>query len=262
MEDMNVEDKKYKININSFEGPLDLLCFLVSKNKMDIFDISLSSLTDQYLEYLSNMQNLNMEIATEFLVMASNLLYIKSKKLLPNIVEEDDVNCEITEEELLEKISNYKKYKNKQELLRTMYYENFGTFEKMPEKLKVKVNLENMSEINLENILYSYKEILLRIQEKVNIRAKNIEKIAIHEKVTIKSKVKQIMEIFSKKTSFVFSNIFIPDKTNKLDIVTAFLGILELTRLKTAELKQDKIFGEIVVNKISDSQIDISLIKE
>ena len=75
--------EKHTVAISNFEGPLDLLCFLISKNKMDIFDISLSELTDKYIEYLNEMQSLDMEIATEFMVMATTLLYIKSKKLLP-----------------------------------------------------------------------------------------------------------------------------------------------------------------------------------
>ena len=98
---------------------------------MDIFEISLSELTDKYIEYLNEMQNMDMEIATEFLVMASTLLYIKSKKLLPIADPEPEEECEITEEELLEKIAKYKMYKEMQPRLREMYNNNFGTFEKM-----------------------------------------------------------------------------------------------------------------------------------
>ena len=94
-------NKKYNVAISNFEGPLDLSCFLISKNKMDIFEISLSELTDKYIEYINEMQELDMEIATEFIVMATTLLYIKSKKLLPIAEPEDEVECEITEEELM-----------------------------------------------------------------------------------------------------------------------------------------------------------------
>ena len=125
-------NQKYNVAISNFEGPLDLLCFLISKNKMDIFEISLSELTDKYIEYINEMQELDMEIATEFMVMATTLLYIKSKKLLPIAEPEDEVECEITEEELIEKIAKYKMYKEKQQELREMYNANFGTFENTP----------------------------------------------------------------------------------------------------------------------------------
>ena len=95
---LTLETKKYLLKIDNFEGPLDLLCHLIDKNKMDIYDINLSEITDQYIEYLKKQEELNLEIASEFLVMASTLLYLKSKKLLPKQEDEEE---ELTEEELL-----------------------------------------------------------------------------------------------------------------------------------------------------------------
>ena len=105
---LTLETKKYAIKINNFEGPLDLLCHLIDKNKMDISDINLSEISEQYIEYLKEQEELNLEIASEFLVMASTLLYLKSKKLLPKQEEETE---ELTEEELIKRIIEYKKYK-------------------------------------------------------------------------------------------------------------------------------------------------------
>ena len=93
---LTLESKKYSIKIENFEGPLDLLIYLIEKNKMDIYDINLAEITDQYIEYLNKMEEMNLEIASEFLVMASTLLYLKSKKLLPKQEEESE---ELTEEE-------------------------------------------------------------------------------------------------------------------------------------------------------------------
>ena len=194
--------------------------------------------------------------------MATTLLYIKSKKLLPIAEPEDEVECEITEEELIEKIAKYKMYKEKQQQLRDMYNANFGTFEKLPENIKVKRELDCSSLITKENLLQLYNTILKRKFDKINVKSEEIKKIAIYEKVTIKSKVKQIIEVFKKKTSFVFSNIFNKKNATNIDIVTAFLSVLELSRLKHVRISQDKLYGEILVNKISDSEIDISLIKE
>ena len=255
-------NSKYNVAISNFEGPLDLLCFLISKNKMDIFDISLSELTDKYIEYINEMQELDMEIATEFMVMATTLLYIKSKKLLPIAEPEDDIDAEITEEELIEKIAKYTMYKEKQQELRRMYNLNFGTFEKLPESIKIKSNIDITNITTKENLLQMYNAVLKRKFDKINIKSEEIKKIALYEKVTIKSKVKQIIEVFKKKTSFIFSNVFNKKNATNIDIVTAFLSVLELSRLKHVAIKQDKLYGDILVDKISDSEIDISLIKE
>jgi len=256
------DNKKINVAISNFEGPLDLLCFLISKNKMDIFDISLSELTDKYIEYLNEMQELDMEIATEFMVMATTLLYIKSKKLLPIAEPEEESEIEITEEELIEKIAKYKMYKEKQQELREMYNSNFGTFEKMPENIKIKRELDVSTLTSKENLLELYNTILKRKFDKINVKSEEIKKIALYEKVTVKSKVKQIIEVFKKKSSFVFSNIFNRKNSTKIDVVTAFLSVLELSRLKHVELKQEKLYGDITVNKISKAPIDVSLIKE
>ena len=256
------ENKKLNVTISNFEGPLDLLCFLISKNKMDIFDISLSELTDKYIEYLNEMQELDMEIATDFLVMATTLLYIKSRKLLPIAEPNEDKELEITEEELIEKIAKYKMYKQKQQVLREMYNNNFGTFEKLPENIKIKRKLNIKSLTSKENLLEIYNTVLKHKFDKINIKSEEIKKIALYEKVTIKSKVKQIIEIFKRKTSFVFGNTFNKKNSTKLDIVTALLSILELSRQKHVELSQNELFGDITVKKISKTPIDVSLIKD
>lgn len=106
---LTLETNKYKIKIENFEGPLDLLCHLIDKNKMDICEIKISEITEQYIQYLNEMEKMNLEIASEFLIMASTLLYLKSKSLLPKTDEEDEK--ELTEEELLRRIIEYKKYK-------------------------------------------------------------------------------------------------------------------------------------------------------
>lgn len=254
--------QKYNVAISNFEGPLDLLCFLISKNKMDIFDISLSELTDKYIEYINEMQELDMEIATEFIVMATTLLYIKSKKLLPIAEPEEDKECEITEEELIERITKYKMYKEKQQELRDMYNAHFGMFEKLPENIKIKREFDYNTITTKENLLSVYNSVLKRKFDKINIKSEEIKKIALYEKVTIKSKVKQIIEVFKRKTSFVFNNVFNKKSNTNIDIVTAFLSVLELSRLKHVSIKQDKLYGDILVNKISKTDIDMSLIND
>ena len=115
---LTLETKKYSIKIDNFEGPLDLLCYLIDKNKMNIYDVNLSDITEQYIEFLNAMEEMNLEIASEFLVMASTLLYLKSKKLLPKQEEEEE---EITEEELIRRIIEYKKFKEISKVLKENY---------------------------------------------------------------------------------------------------------------------------------------------
>ena len=105
---LTLESNKYAIKIDNFEGPLDLLCHLIDKNKMDIYDIKISEIADQYIEYINAMEEENLEITSEFLIMASTLLFIKSKGHLPSEVESEE---ELTEEQLIERIIEYKKYK-------------------------------------------------------------------------------------------------------------------------------------------------------
>ena len=108
---LNNDTEKYNLVIKNFEGPLDLLLFLITKNKMNIFDISLSELTDKYIEYLHDMTEKNIDIASSFIVMASTLLDIKARKLLPELEPEEDDEEHITEEEMINRIIQYKKYK-------------------------------------------------------------------------------------------------------------------------------------------------------
>ena len=105
---LTLETKKYALKLENFEGPLDLLCTLIEKNKMNIYDIKLDEITDQYVEFLKKAKELNLEVASEFLVMASTLLFIKSKRLLPGKEEKE----EISEDELIRRIVEYKKYKD------------------------------------------------------------------------------------------------------------------------------------------------------
>lgn len=252
---------KHNVVISNFEGPLDLLCFLINKNKKDIFDISLSELTDDYIAYLNSMVELDMDVATEFLVMASTLLYIKSKKLLPTIEVPEDVE-ELTAEELMQKIVMYKVYKEKQDELRHMYNLNFGTFEKLPEKLKFARSFNIPQNVSLNSIKESYLAVCSRNIEKINKKAEEIEKIAVYEKVTVKSKVIIILDKLKSKTKLVFNKLFDSKSNKKIDIVTAFLGMLELSRLKQISIKQEKLYSDIEIEKISSDELDISLLKE
>ena len=118
-----LETQKYSIKIDNFEGPLDLLCHLIDSNKMDIYDVNLNEITDQYIKYIDEMQKMDLEVTSEFLIMASNLLYIKSRKLLPRQTENNSEEM-LTEEELLSRIIEYKQYKEISKEFSKLYDDN------------------------------------------------------------------------------------------------------------------------------------------
>ena len=244
---LTLETNKYAIKLDNFEGPLDLLCHLVDKNKMDINQIKISEITDQYIDYINKMQELNLDVTSEFILMASTLLFIKSKSLLPKQVEDE---AELTEEELVHRIIEYKKYKEISKKLKEFYQIYSKRFYKVPDKIELPARkLEQKFSKDL--IEQNYKNLLERNKSKINKNAINIEKIAITETVTVTSKVKDIFKELIKKPRFIFSKLCSAKKYTRLETVTAFSGILELTRRNKIKAQQERNFGDIIVEKAS-----------
>jgi len=239
------ETNKYAIKIDNFEGPLDLLCHLIDKNKMDIYDIKINEIADQYIEYLNQMEEMNLDIASEFLIMASTLIYLKSKSLLP---KQDEVEEELTEEELIQRIIEYKKYKEIIKKLRVNYEENSKSFFKMPEQIELpKKQIEKDYDKDL--IPNSYKTLWDKNKEKINKNAENIQKIAITESYTVTSKVKEMFKALIKNNKFVFNKLFSIEEHNKQEVVTAFSGLLEMSKRDKVNTKQEDLFEDIIVEK-------------
>ena len=242
---LTLETQKYAIKLDNFQGPLDLLCNLIEKNKMDIYDIKLDEITDQYIEYLNKAKELNLEIASEFLSLASTLLYIKSRKLLPGKDQQEE---EISEEELIRRIIEYKKYKDITAKLRQNFNIYSNRFYKLPEDIELpKQKLEDEYEKNIIPVLYA--KLWNKNREKVNENADNIEKIAVTDTYTVVSKVKEIFRELIKNKSFVFNKLFSIQKHNKQEVVTAFSGLLELSKREKVQTEQNELFGDIEVKK-------------
>lgn len=242
---LTLETKKYSIKIDNFEGPLDLLIYLIEKNKMDIYDIHLAEITDQYIEYLNAMEKLNLEIASEFLVMASSLLYLKSKRLLPK--EEEDTE-ELTEEELIRRIIEYKKYKEISGKLK----ENYIIFSKRITKGQEEIELPKRKlekEYDNQMIPEIYRNLVERTNQKLNQNAKNIEKIALVENYSVASKVREMFKVLVTQRKFVFNKMFSIKQKDKQEVVTAFSGLLELSRRNKVATRQEEVFGDIEVEK-------------
>ncbi len=242
---LTLETNKYSIKINNFEGPLDLLCHLIDKNKMDIYDINISEITDQYIEYINEMEEMNLDVTSEFLVMSSTLLYLKSKHLLPK--EQDDEE-EITEEELIRRIIEYKKYKEITEKLKNNFLEYSKRFYKLPEEIKLpkqKIQKDYDNKIIPE----IYNNLLQRNKEKINENASNIEKIAITETYSVGDTVKTMYRALIKYKKFTFNKLFSIKNHNTKEVVTAFSGLLEMSRRSKVKTDQEELFGNIEVEK-------------
>ena len=243
---LSLETNSIQIKIENFEGPLDLLCHLIDKNKMDVYDINLNEITDQYIEYINQCQKQKLAVSSEFLIMASTLLLMKSKGLLPN--QDAEGTDELTEEELIRRIIEYKKYKEVTTKLKEMYNMYSDRLFKAQEDIKLpKQKLEKNYE--KEVLIELYRNAFERYQNKVNVNAKNIERIAIKDTYTVGSKVKEMFRELIRKPRFIFNKMYTLSKCNKVEVVTAFTGLLELSRRNKVQTMQEMLFGDITVEK-------------
>ena len=201
------------------------------------------------------MDQMNLEITSEFIVMASKLIYLKSKQLLPVDKEEEEEE----EFDLVKLLVEYKKYKDMTSVFRERL-DNFGRrVYKLPEKIELpKGKLETVFEPSL--IVDTYAAFVRKEIEKKNVNAENINRIAVSEKYTIKSKIKEILKTLWKKPKFIFNKLFNVNKKPKAEVVTAFLSLLELSKLKRISVTQDSLFGDINVEKIKREKEQISIL--
>ena len=233
------------LKLDNFEGPFDLLFHLIEKNQMDIYDIPINVITDQYLDYLYDLQSPDLEIASEFLVMASTLLHIKSKMLLPGKKEEKEEEVD-PREELVRRLVEYKRYKEFTTELKEMEKLWEKTVYRLPEPLDIP-KIEEVLEIDPQVLRKQYIAILERNKKKINVGAKNITKLIEHEKVSLRSKIREVVKHLISKTSFIFTELFSLKSRSKTEVVTGFMAILELAKMKKVKIVQNKQFSDIHV---------------
>ncbi|WP_077367639.1 segregation and condensation protein A [Anaerosalibacter sp. Marseille-P3206] len=242
----------YKIVLETFEGPLDLLLHLIEKAKVDIYDIPISDITDQYMDYLNNMKELDLEIASDFLVMASTLLEIKSKMLLPaKNNENEDRQLEMEEIdpriELVRRLVEYKKYKKVAEELKIQEINQNKVFYKPKEEFaytkEEDLELENL---NVDELV----KVLNKVLSKRDKKSKpiNIDEIQ-RDEITLEECINRIKSELNEKEKILFSSLF-DENSSRSEIIGTFLSILELTKSKYIKVKQENNFSDIVIIKI------------
>ena len=235
--------EKLKIKLEVFEGPLDLLLFLIKENKMDIYDIEISIIVEQYIEYLNLMTQLNIDIATEFMVMASTLMYIKSKMLLPiERLEEGDIDVDDPRESLVQKLIEYKIFKEAASILEEKEIEMSETYRRnVKQEISAYTNREYLFDFSFLELLIAFKRVSDRMLDD------KYHEITI-EDFKIEDKIDALRNYFKYKKSVRFSEI-VEKAVSKLEVVVYILAILELTRMKVLKIRQDEVFSEIWIYK-------------
>ena len=258
-------EQAYNIKIEVFEGPFDLLCHLIEKNKIDIYDIPISIIADQYMEYLFSLQEFNIDIASEFLVMASTLLHIKSRLMLP-VKKDDDDDLKDPRDELVISVIEYKKYKEFATTLRNRGEYWYKAVYKFPEIIDAPAsNCTDYNDYHIdgEGLFEIYKKLQDANKKRFEYDETRIEKIVENEKVSLISKLKEIVGLLRVKASFIFGRIFNPTERTKSDVVTAFFALLELNRQEYVNMKQERIFGDIkILRRKTDLHIDFKKLME
>lgn len=242
------------VKLNVFEGPLDLLLHLIEKNKVNIYDIPIVTITEQYLDYVNNMIEEDLDVMSEFLVMAATLIRIKSKMLLPKDEERDDEE-EDPRDELVKRLLEYKMYKYAASELKDMELDGTRFFyktESIPDEIKnykPRVNpaeLISESDISLEKLNEIFKSVMRKQVDKIDpIRSKfkNIEK----EEISLEVKMAELSEQVRGLKGINFRTL-LEMQASRMNVIVTFLAVLELMKIGKICIRQDDLFGEIIVD--------------
>jgi segregation and condensation protein A len=232
----------YKVKFEVFEGPLDLLLYLIKKEEVDIYDVNLTSLATQFIEYIEVMRLLDLEIAGEFLVMASTLMYIKSRELLPldqQVQTEGEDEGEDPRWELIRQLVEYKKFKDAAARLQELETRQEEIFPRLPAKPEFETEATpSKPEASLFDLLNAVSTILKRVSQQE--RARDV----FEDKWTVSEKIELVVNLLKDRSRLKFSELF-AGAISRTEVVVTFLAMLELIRLKQLVAVQPEAFGEI-----------------
>lgn len=239
---MNLNDK-YVVTIDNFDGPLDLLLHLIKEQDIDIYDIKIEDITKQYLDYIRHMKELNLEIASEYLVMASELIEMKSKMLLPKKREKEDDDYEEDPRELLiERLLAYKKYKEVTSEFKDLELTRKMVFTREPDNLNRYVKEdENSEELGVADLIDAFNNLLKRKELDRPIATKITKK-----ELSVTEKVNKIKNILRNKKKINFEDIF--EVSTKEEVIISFLSVLEMVKKDEILLTQEGNFKNIVIS--------------
>ena len=237
---------EYKVQFEVFEGPLDLLLYLIKKEEVDIYEVNLTKLATQFIEYIDLMRQFDLEVAGEFLVMASTLMFIKSRELLP---VDKQVQVEAEEEgedprwELIRQLVEYKKFKEAAAQLQALEERQENTYPRLPGKIEFESDeVPTKPEAGIFDLLNAVNGILKRFQEKTSGTREIYE-----DKWSVSEKIEFVLSTIKTRGKVRFSELFVT-AANRAEVVCTFLALLELIRLKQLACAQPEPFAEIEIN--------------
>lgn len=230
----------FEFKINDFEGPLDLLLHLIKEAKMDIMNIEIESIADQYLSFINKSEKMNLDVSSEYLVLASELLEIKSRMLLPR-EKNDEEEEEDPREELVNRLLEYQAYKDITGLLHEKEALRREIYTKSPENVKnyIDEKTEIHADVTLDDLIAAFQRYYQRKKDNKPLKTK----VTVNE-ISVSSRRRDIKAILNKKKRVSFFELF--EVFSKEYIVTTFLAILEMAKNAELIIKQDKLFDEIV----------------
>ena len=249
------------VRLQAYEGPLDLLLSLIRKNKVNIYDIPIAEILEQYLEVLSEMESMDLEVSSEFLVLAATLLNIKSRMLLPK-QEDEESDAEDPREELVRRLVEYQKYKDASAYLGDNHGKGYFSFYKLPDSITPPPREFDGVNLTLENLIFAFQSAFSRGERKKPPPRAPFEALVSREKISVRSMVSNVWGKLIFGVKMKFTDIF-KGCNSKSEVVATFLAVLELVKLKKINVdyvKKDKTF---MINKLEDSNIDdIDIVEE
>jgi segregation and condensation protein A len=237
-------ESDYKVKLEVFEGPLDLLLYLIKHDEIDIYDISLERITRQYLEYLQAFKELKIDLAGEFVVMAANLIYLKSRSLLPLDQQppEEDAEEDDPRWDLIRQLIEYKKFKEAAEQLHARAVQQEKIFTRDGGAI-VEAPLR-LAEVGIFQLIHAFQNVIKRVEARENLGEIFGERFTVSEKIDI------ILQRVANGASLRFSDLF-SDTAVRVEVVVTFLALLELIRLKQVRVIQRDLFGEIEIAAVT-----------
>jgi len=227
----------YRVKLDVFEGPLDLLLHLVKKNEVDPSDIPVAIITDQYLAYMELLQQLDLDIAGEYLVMAATLLHLKSRMLLPADENPEEEEGEDPRAELARQLLEYQRFKDAAELLTLRDQLDRDVFSRSPVRDENETESDIIYDVSLGDLLDALQEVLKRAAPEV-VHEVMLEHISLRERIVV------ILDTLRERSSMLFTEMF-PLNSTRLQILTTFLAVLELVRTRMVSIQQEERFGPI-----------------
>jgi segregation and condensation protein A len=229
----------YRVRLDVFEGPLDLLLHLVKKNEVDLSDLPVATITDQYIAYLDLLQQLDLDMAGEYLVMAATLLHLKSRLLLPSEEAADEESGEDPRAELARQLLEYQRFKEAAEMLERNNMLGRDVFTRVPMRNEPNDEQDVVYDVSLGDLLDALQEVL-----------KNAEPDVVHrvilEQISLRERVCMVLDLLRERTQVAFTDLLSAD-TSRLQILVTFLATLELVRTRMIDVNQDERFGPIML---------------